>query len=123
MCNRVTLIAILVAIFGGLEAAAQQATEIFIPVGQSPGNSSKYTVIGRVQSIDRENRTITVVNSTGTHVVKIVEETYIWIDRSKMKRSNEVGAMADCRQGLLCEVKYQSEKKRAAANWIKIQME
>ena len=49
----------------------QKATEVFIPVGQSPGLSGKYTSIGKITAIDGANQIITVADSSGSHEVKI----------------------------------------------------
>ena len=40
--------------------SAQKMTEQYIPIGQSPGLSGKYTVIGKLQSVNPQERTCTV---------------------------------------------------------------
>jgi hypothetical protein len=105
-------------------AYAQKATEIFIPVGKSPGLSGKHTSIGKITAIDTLNRTITVADSARSHDVKITERTKIWLDRSKLKLTNQKGAFTDLRKGLLVEVKYEVNqlKDKSPAEWIKVQI-
>jgi len=116
----VTLLALF---FGVVGAAAQKTTERFIPVGESPGVSGKYSVIGKVQAIDPLTRTITVVTPAGTHEVNISEECRIWLDRSRLKRTNESGNFNDCQKGRTVEVLFASKEKRGTAAWIKILVE
>ena len=105
-------------------AYGQKATEIFIPVGQSPGLSGMYTSIGKITAIDVPNQTITVADSSGSHEVKIAERTQIWLDKSKLKSTSQKGAFADLRKDLLVEVKYENNlrKEKSSAEWIKVQI-
>jgi hypothetical protein len=102
----------------------QKATEIFIPVGKSPGLSGKYTSIGKITAIDTLNRTITVADSSESYNVKITERTQIWLDKSKLKLTNQKGAFADLRKELLVEVKYEENQRqdKSSAEWIKVQI-
>lgn len=57
MLNRYLKLAIVIVALGGaIEASGQQATEMFIPIGQSPGLSSKESVIGTLESVDQGSR-------------------------------------------------------------------
>jgi len=103
------------------DANAQKATEMFIPIGQSPGLSGKYTVIGKIDATRNQDQTITVTDSTESHTFKVTERTKIWLDRSKLKLTNQKGAFEDLQMGLLVEVKYESEERKDAAKWIKVQ--
>lgn len=99
---------------------AQEATERFIPIGESPGLSGKYTVIGEIQATDSERRTITVTADDQTYTVDVTDRTRIWIDRSPLRLPALSGTLADCDRGLKIEVKFGDEEKRGAADWIKI---
>ena len=103
------------------DANAQDATEIFIPIGQSPGLSGKYTVIGKIDSTRNQDQTITVTDSTESHTFKVTERTKIWLDRSRLKLTNQKGVFEDLQMGLLVEVKYEGEEHKDAAEWIKVQ--
>jgi len=103
------------------DARAQKATEIFIPIEKSPGLSGKYTVIGKIDSTRNQDQTITVTDSTESHIFKVTERTKIWLDRSRLKLTNQKGAFEDLQMGLLVEVKYEGEEHKDAAEWIKVQ--
>lgn len=102
----------------------QKATEIFIPLGKSPGLSGKYTTIGKIDTANAQDQTITMTDSLGSYTIKITERTKIWLDNSKLKSTNRKGAFADLRKGRLAEVKYadSARKDKGIAEWIKIQM-
>lgn len=100
---------------------SQEATERFIPIGESPGLSGTHTMIGEIQAVDGQSRTLTVATEERTYSVGITERTRIWIDRSHLALPALTGDFADCRRGLKVEVKLEEEKEQAAAEWIKIQ--
>jgi hypothetical protein len=105
-------------------AHAQKATEQFIPIGQSPGLSGKHTLIARIEAVNPPTRTLTLKNETGTHTVRITEQTKIWLDRSRLQQPNVKGTFADCRVGSLAEIKFvQNERKEGGvAEWAKVQV-
>ena len=104
---------------------AQQAAEIFIPIGKSPGTSESQTIIGKIETVDAQNNSFTISSTAGTiHTVKINSDTQIWQDNSKLKKTNKMGSDADCQPGRKAEVKY-SEPERVqtvTAEWIKVEM-
>ena len=102
----------------------QKSTEIFIPIGKSPGVSGKYSVIGTIASFDETTRVLTIKVEDVEHTVTITEETKIWLDKSGIQQTNEVGSPADCRQGRLCEMKYvyDGETRKDEAEWLKIRI-
>lgn len=103
---------------------AQKTTEIFIPLGRSPGLSGKYTVIGEIKTVNQKDLTISLKDSTGTYTMKITEDTKIWLDRSNLKLTNQKGTFADCQEGLLAEVKYKDNerKDKTPVEWVKLQI-
>jgi len=102
-------------------AHGQEATERFIPIGQSPGLSGRYTSIGQIQSVDSRSRTLTVVADGRTYSVGVTERTRIWIDRSPFKLTALTGTVEDLQPGRKVEVKYEDEGERRFADWIKVQ--
>ncbi len=103
-------------------AFAQKATEMFIPIGQSAGLSGKHTLMARVQSVDANARSITLVQDTATQTVKLGVRMPLWIDRSKQQQSNSAGTLADVRPGMLAEVKFINNNRAAGeAEWVKVQ--
>jgi len=115
------------ALLGGgpWAASAQKTTEQFIPVGQSPGLSGKYTVIGTVQAVNTRDQTVTIAGPAGTLSAKVTERTRIWLDRSKIRQTSVKGTFADLRTGVTVEVKHEDPTRVSAggpAEWINIQI-
>jgi hypothetical protein len=114
------------AIIAGLSAptaaSAQEATEIFIPLGQSPGVSNKTSVIGPIESVDERSRTCSITASTGAVTFKVTDRTRIWRDRTLLKQRNEVGTFGDLRKGRKVEVKLEPGEGQRPADWIKVQI-
>jgi hypothetical protein len=111
---------------GPWAVSAQKMTEQFIPVGQSPGLSGKYTVIGTVQAVNVRNQTVTIAGPAGAWSAKVTERTRIWLDRSKIRLANVKGTFADLRTGVTVEVKQEDHTRASAdgpAEWIKIQID
>ncbi len=116
-------IGVLVTLFVGLpDAQAQRASEIFIPIGQSPGLSGKYTEIGKIDAANAQDQTITMTNSSGSSTVEITESTNIWLDRSKLQLTNQKGAFANLQTGQTIEVKYKDNDPGSPVEWIKVQV-
>ena len=96
-------------------AAAQEATERFIPIGMSPGVSS---VIGTISQVDYDAQRMTI-NVDGTSLtIELAARTHYYLDNYKLKKSNETGDLHDCKAGLRVEVKLDDDCK---ADWIKIE--
>ena len=104
-------------------AWAQKSTELFIPIGQSPGLSGKHTMMGRIQSLNASNRSMTVTDAAGTSItVRPDPRTQVWLDRSKLKLPNRKGDYTDYRQDLTVEVKYRNNDRTAGVvEWVKVQ--
>ena len=107
-------------LFLAANANAQETTEQFIPVGQSPGISGTYSYIGEIQAVDAQARTVTVAGPEGARTIKVTDETRIWLDRSQQRQSNTVGDMSDLQTGRRCEVKYTDYDTKEEAAWIKV---
>jgi hypothetical protein len=123
MLNRYLGLAIMVVALGNaLDASGQQATEMFIPIGQSPGVSNTSTLIGTLESVDPGKRVVTISSPSGVQTVGITDQTLIWIDRSPQKQPNQTGAIGDLQQGRKVEVKPRSGEPQAVAEWIKVQV-
>jgi len=123
MLNRYLGLAIAVVTLGGAFGAhGQEATEIFIPIGQSPGVSNKSSLIGTVESVDTGKRTVRVSTPSGARTVAFTERTPIWLDRSLQKQPNGSGAMADLQPGRKVEIKLRKGEPKPVAEWIKVQL-
>jgi hypothetical protein len=123
--KRIHLIASAVILIAGLSnASAQKATEIFIPIGKSPGLSGTKTSIGKIDSVNFSQAILTVSDSTKAYTVKITDETKIWQDRSSMKLSNQKGTPSDLKAGARVEIKYINDERKdgGTAEWIKVEV-
>ena len=121
MIRSMYLAAILVVLAAsGSHAHGQEATERFIPIGQSPGQSGKTTLIGSIQSVDAQGRQLTISTAAGVSKISVTERTKIWIDRSASKQTNSLGSVADLQAGRRVEVKWDA-KDKSRAEWIKVE--
>ncbi len=117
-------ITVLISCLGvGLLARGQEATERYIPIGQSPGLSRQYNYIGPIDAVDAESRTLTVAGPSGARVVKLTQRSRIWLDRSMLEQTNLSGRFEDCQVGRMVEVKYEDPSRRELADWIKVRLE
>ena len=106
-------------------ASAQEMTERFIPIGQSPGLSGKHTVIGKIQDVNARDQTVAIVAPAGAWNAKVTDRTKIWLDRSSLRQPNLKGTFADLRPGATVEVKPEGRQAGASggpAEWIKVQV-
>ena len=123
MKHLIAFVVTLIFLFGISETYAQKATEIFIPVGQSPGVSGIYSIVAKIDVVKSEAKTINMSNSSGSYTVKIMEQTQIWLDRGKLKMANKVGSFSDLKSNLTIEVRYKDKEHKGEVIWVKIQLE
>ena len=118
---RLALFTSMIVVLAGmaLSANAQKTTEKFIPIGKSPGVSGVSTYIGRIDSVDVAERTVTIRGEGLLQSVEISGETKIWLDLSKYKTKNRAATLQDLRKGHRIEVKPQHNRPDRA-EWIKI---
>ena len=120
--SRLFGIALVIAALGASTPAfGHPATERFIPIGQSPGVSNKLTVVGTVQRVDPAARSITVVGSSGAVTVRIQDKTRIWLDRTKLKKTNLDASFADLALGRTVEVRFVDPGRKQIADWVKVE--
>ncbi len=97
-------------------------TEQFIPIGQSPGLSDKYTFIGIIKKVDMRNKLLKIKGEDETRQVRFNTKTRVWLDRSKIKMTNLRGDPRQFRQGQRIEVKYTDAKRKRDVEWIKVEI-
>jgi hypothetical protein len=100
---------------------AQKTTELYIPIGQSPGLSGKHTLFGKIIQINAQDHTITMAEASATFSVSLLPSTRIYLDKSKAGLPNSQGALTDCRVGDSIEVKFVDNVRSNPAEWIKVQ--
>lgn len=119
---RLSLAALLMSslLLGSTSTFGQQTTEQYIPIGKSPGISTKYTYIGSIVSVDEQAQTIVVESNRGSKTIRVMPTTRLWLDRSRKKRTNIKASYSDCEVGRRVEVMYDHDNRSVAA-WIKIE--
>jgi hypothetical protein len=124
MLKRLAVIGLILGAVSIPAIYGQKSTEIFIPIGKSPGLSGKYSAIGEIVSFDNATRILRIRGEEKEHSARVTEETKIWLDKSEIRQTNEVGSPADCQEGRWCEVKYvyDGEIRTEEAEWIKIRL-
>ncbi len=122
MSKYLTIIGIICfLLFGAFYADAEKSTELYIPIGQSPGLSGEYTVMGKIDQVNPQNQTLKMSGASGSYTVKMTKNTFIYLDRSKTQLSNIYGTLADCKPGDLVEVKFEDNSRNKPIEWIKVQ--
>jgi hypothetical protein len=113
-----------ILVSAGLVSGLQQATEMFIPIGQSPNLSNKVTGIGSIESVNAVERIIVVKTDSGSATATITEKTRIYVDRSKQKESNRYGTFEDLKAGSRVEVLYEGRTRATSgpAEWVKVEL-
>jgi hypothetical protein len=106
---------------GAFSIHAEKSTELYIPIGQSPGLSGKYTVMGKIDQVNPQNQTLKMSGDSSSYTVKMTKRTFIYLDRSKAQLSNIYGTLADCKAGDLVEVKFEDNSRNKPIEWIKVQ--
>jgi len=123
MSKRLTVISLIIVLLATITYVyAEKATELYIPIGQSPGLSGKYLATGRIEQVNSRNQTITMLDASRTYTIKVTERTMYFLDRSKMQQSNLYGTWADCKKGMLVEVRFENDERGQPAEWIKLQI-
>ena len=117
------VIGVAFAIIGAVPfASAQKTTEIYIPIGKSPGLSGEYTKTGTIEEVSAQAQSITMSDAAGSYAIQVAEGTSIWLDKSKMKSTNQVGSFSDFVAGRMVEVKFQDNDPEGGVEWIKVQI-
>lgn len=98
-------------------AAAQRATEVHIPIGESPGVSGSDSVIGTITDIDYSQHRMMVSVDGEARTVKTTPKTRYYLDRSRERERSEAADFSECREGRLIEA-YVDDGGNAV--WIKI---
>lgn len=100
---------------------AEKSTELYTPMGRSPGLSGKYTVMGKIDQVNPQNQTIKMSGASGSYTIILTKRTFIYLDRSKVQLTNTYGTLADCEAGDTIEVKFEDNSRSKPIEWIKVQ--
>ena len=116
----VTAAVLLVALAVLPTSKAQQTTEMFIPIGMSPGVSNKVSFLGEISASDRTARSISIWVDGSSKSFGVTPSTRIWLDRSKAGKPSLDGSFDDLQTGRRVEIKYDPDDP-ALADWIKVE--
>lgn len=116
---KATLLAV-VFVFSTNSSHSQQATEVYIPIGKSPGVSVTSSLHGKISGLDYETRSIRLVDRGSVKSVQVNDATRYYLDRSKYEKTSEMGTMHDCKVGRMIEVNVTDD---GDVKWIKIEVD
>ena len=113
----IAMLVFLAALLAVDEAAAQQSTEIYIPIGETPGLGAD-SYIGAILSVDYDTKRLEIDTPDGRRNVTVDENTDYYLDRTAYGKQNTTGSIQDCRVGRRIEA-YVDED--GTAHWVKVQ--
>jgi len=102
---------------------AQKETEVFIPIGKSPGVSGQYSMMGKVEEVKAFDSTMAVRDQNGVKNLRFTIQTKIYLDKSRLNQQSKKGTWADVKPGMTAEVKYVDNKPGNPVDWIKLLIE
>ena len=100
----------------------QEMTEMYIPIGRSPGVSGKSSLVGAIDSVNLQKQTLAVSGPSGIQAVVLTDRTRIWLDRTQVRLPNQSGTRANLQKGLRVEVKFRGADQKRVAEWVKLQV-
>jgi len=100
---------------------AQKATELYIPIGHSPGVSGTSSLLCEIDGLIAATNTLTVKDSVATYSLTITDTTQIWLDNSQVGTKNAYGSTADLKAGRMAEIRFRDPETKQVAEWIKVQ--
>lgn len=107
----------MVASIAGAWAGGQETTEVYIPIGKSPGVSGVSSIVGTVTEVDYDAKSLVVTTDGSPRSIDMDDETDYYLDRSDSNEPSTKGDVRDCQVGRTVEVKFAEDGK---ADWIKI---
>ena len=101
-------------------AHGHEATEVYIPIGSSPGVSKTSSLLGKISRLDYETGNIELSDTKGPKSVSVASSTLYYLDRSKYGKKSETGNMQDCKVGRYIEI---NVTDTGDVKWVKIQVD
>lgn len=102
-----------------MSAAAHQETELYIPIGESPGVSHVKSHIGRIESLDVAQNGFTIQVQDGSKYIAFDEKTKIYLQYATPGKQNRLGSHDDCQAGRTAEVYVADD---GTVRWVKVLM-
>jgi hypothetical protein len=117
MRNRLKSLILLVGAVMAMSAAGHQETEIYIPIGESPGISHIKSQIGRIQSVVAAQTGFTIQVQDSAKYFAFDKSTKIYLQYATPGMRNRLGGYADCQAGRTAEV-YAADD--GTVRWVKV---
>ncbi len=105
-------------LLAGHATHAQQATEVYIPIGKSPGVSNSKSIVGAITGIDHADYRMTVSVGGARKIISMTPVTLYYLDRTRDRKQSRTATILDCEVGLRVEA-YLDEAGNAI--WVKIE--
>ncbi len=105
-------------LLAGSAVHAQQATEVYIPIGKSPGVSDGRSIVGPVASVDPADYRMTVSVDGARKAISMTPATRYYLDRTRYGQQNRKATFEDCEVGLRVEAYLDNDGN---AIWVKIE--
>src|SRR2546422_8778670 len=80
---------VVVALAGGSEAFGQEATEMYIPIGQSPAVPSKSTVLSTIEPVDPGKRRLTGPDAPGCPKLHMAAPTLLCVGPARQEGTHK----------------------------------
>ena len=112
-----TGLVVVAAILAPAPANAHPATEVYIPIGMSPGVSGRVTVTGRIMGYDEALGTMRIEADGAERAYALGENVPVYVDRSRVRKRNSYGSYRDYQVGRTVEIKVVD----GATEWIKVE--
>lgn len=119
MRNTLKILILLAGIAVAASAAAHQETELYIPIGKSPGISHVKSQIGRIQSLSASGDGVTLLVQDRAVYVAFDKTTKIYLQYAAPGQRNRLGTYADCQADRTAEIHVGDDGK---LRWIKVEM-
>lgn len=119
MRNPLKVLILAAGIAISMSAAAHLETELYIPIGQSPGISHVRSQIGRIQSLAAAGNGMTLLVDDRPVYVAFDKTAKIYLQYATPGQRNRLGTYADCQVDRTAEA-YVGDDGRL--RWIKVQM-
>jgi hypothetical protein len=119
MRNRLQMLVLLAGTVIAMSAAGHQETELYIPIGESPGISHVKSRIGRIQSRAAAQNGITMLVQENPKYIVFDKTTKIYLQYATPGKRNRLGSYADCQVDRTAEFYVGDD---GIVRWIKVLM-
>lgn len=117
MHSRLRTLVLLAGTVIAMAASGHPATELYIPLGKSPGISHVKSYIGRIQSLGAAQNGFTMLVQDSPKYVAFDKTTKIYLQYATPGKANRLGSYTDCQADRTAEA-YVAED--GTVRWVKV---